>query len=586
YAPSGNLSQPWQIVPLGSPLQQEYFSQGGLQRKWYIVGEEPGQVILELKLRKSTPYYAHPIIVTDTVKLTVLKIEEVKWVGSSISPLDENPNAGGGLRIFPDKNTPNDQPKGLVKRTVGVLVTINPPLPNIMVYLQYFDIDDPNESRIPVDDESKSHDNRQKQEVGFFTYTIRPPQSSITHDTDSSLHQIGGMPAEYRFFNTDSKPTNNFGKVYVSFMVSMQPGDNYRVVADLAEYEWINTLCVPQRTRYGEVHTRFGNNVSENQITDLLTVWRRLWIERDIMSSWQSLDEVSLRGKVVFNNPNFPVNGYTFVVIDLHNPDPNSCSWASQPNCLEGGYIKISTPDEARYPIVTSRMTRTKEGVNRLLLVVRGVPPDNNVLLNKNVIVFDDDNLNILPQTPDGGSTLINAFKKAYVLPIYWDAWTDYLPFSMFVVNINLTFLNNSYASKSFQDIDCWTVYLISAWEGTINEDAEPDDIVDFSFFNSQSLKEFRPSYPEEYMYGCYVPRLTRIFIFYQVMYDFVSQHPSEIVTLSHLAEHVIAHEIGHYFSPDHEPLTIMSAGDPQLALTYDDFGPIFLDIIRSTRIP
>ncbi|MEM0467197.1 MAG: hypothetical protein QXX20_06345, partial [Candidatus Thermoplasmatota archaeon] len=42
YAPSGNLSQPWQIVPLGSPLQQEYFSQGGLQRKWYIVGEEPG----------------------------------------------------------------------------------------------------------------------------------------------------------------------------------------------------------------------------------------------------------------------------------------------------------------------------------------------------------------------------------------------------------------------------------------------------------------------------------------------------------------------------------------------------------------
>ncbi|MEM4258899.1 MAG: hypothetical protein QXL17_07110, partial [Candidatus Thermoplasmatota archaeon] len=484
---------------------------------------------------------------------------------------------------------------------------INPPLPNIMVYLKYFDVDDPKESRIPVDDESKSHDNRQKQEVGFFTYTIRPPQSSITHDTDSSLHQIGGMPAEYRFFNTDSKPTNNFGRVYVSFIVSMQPGDNYRVVADLAEYEWINTLRVPQRTRYGEVHTRFGNNVSENQITELLTVWRRLWIERDVMISWQSLDEVTLSGTLLSITPNYGLPGYSAVTIKLRNGFDSD--WADQLDCLEGGYLQIT--DEIRYPILKSRIDveYTTVGLGAfpkeigvpskyiLWLVIQGIPP--TTLINKSVRVFDDDNLDILPQTPNGGSTLINAFAQAYVLPIYWDEWTDYIPFTMhlgsFWADMGIGFWDNYQDSRS--TIDCWTVFIVSAWEFDKEEDADPDCVINMSFFTSHNLNpRISPPVPDDdtlgvtqskWIYNNPIVNKKASAIFYQTIYDLVSRSRSSIFnfTVPHIAEHIITHEIGHHFSDSHEPSTIMDAS-VATATANHEFGPIFLDIIRSTRIP
>ena len=64
------------------------------------------------------------------------------------SALDGNPNTGGGLRIFPDKQSPQD---AVDRRTVRVRAITSEPVPGLPVFFRSFDLDDPSSDDKPVD---------------------------------------------------------------------------------------------------------------------------------------------------------------------------------------------------------------------------------------------------------------------------------------------------------------------------------------------------------------------------------------------------------------------------------------------------
>ncbi|QYO63802.1 hypothetical protein [Leptolyngbya sp. 7M] len=63
-------------------------------------------------------------------------------------PIDENPNAGGGLRIFPDKKLPNEM---LDRRRIRVKAQYSQATAGIRIYFRNFDVDDPSADTAPID---------------------------------------------------------------------------------------------------------------------------------------------------------------------------------------------------------------------------------------------------------------------------------------------------------------------------------------------------------------------------------------------------------------------------------------------------
>lgn len=182
----------------------------------------------------------------DIVKLTVIGVQAVEWVAMD-SPLYGNPNAGGGKQIFPGGTTPFDLTN---RRKVKVRATITPPVDGADVYFKAFDVDDPSASAPPLDDETQATDNRQP------TY----PQP---------------VPA--------SKLTDVLGRAEVEFEVSMQPGNNHKIVASCLTDYFANLQSRQADGTQARVENTYGWFVPSNNITELLTVWRRLHIELDSM---------------------------------------------------------------------------------------------------------------------------------------------------------------------------------------------------------------------------------------------------------------------------------------------------------------
>lgn len=85
-------------------------------------------------------------------------IKSVEWIGLT-SPLSANPNAGGGLRIFPDKIDANDK---LKRDQVLIRVTLNRKIQNVEITARVIDVDDPSTNDPIIDDENLRADNREE----------------------------------------------------------------------------------------------------------------------------------------------------------------------------------------------------------------------------------------------------------------------------------------------------------------------------------------------------------------------------------------------------------------------------------------
>jgi hypothetical protein len=231
------------------------------------------------------------ITLSDSVALTVLGIESVTWVGRENAvddgnTLDADPNWPPGMitgageplaaqRVFPDARYVAGTIEPGARQFVDARVTLTaPPAKPVIVYLRSFDVDDPFSAVAPLDNESVDDDNR--------------------GTTPARVGELVGVKAATGvadlFLSAQSAG--------IGFMTTMQPGDNFRVVASadsafLQQLEHVDSaLGADESDKQRIINTHIGaGSVADREIREpahyaspVLTVWRHLHLEIDSMA--------------------------------------------------------------------------------------------------------------------------------------------------------------------------------------------------------------------------------------------------------------------------------------------------------------
>ena len=195
-------------------------------------------------------FFAEPVL---TVKWTAIKHSTT---ATEHSALDINPpNAGGGQRIYPGKQNPNDP---IDRKIVKIEAKLTDKRKGVRIWFKVFDVDDPTSNSAPVDDEQDYDDDDDGDNRGSWS---QPAVSSDLTDAD--------------------------GVAKVKFKVSMQPGDNFRA---LASTEGVNAFEGMRAKQDDGSKARVidgrGNAVEASRslgISKLLSVWRKVHVEVDSM---------------------------------------------------------------------------------------------------------------------------------------------------------------------------------------------------------------------------------------------------------------------------------------------------------------
>ncbi|MFA6734607.1 MAG: hypothetical protein WCS71_05895, partial [Sphaerochaetaceae bacterium] len=154
----------------------------------------------------------------DEAALTVAGVNQITWEGKNNSlndnnTLDADPNwpsglTPGALRVFPGARMESGSVgSARDKVTVKVTLTVSPPQ-SVKLYLKSIDVDDPTSAVSPVDDENSENDNRG---------TSPSKAGQFTGESDGVLELV---------FQKNVKTAD------CEFQVTMQPGDNFRIVAN------------------------------------------------------------------------------------------------------------------------------------------------------------------------------------------------------------------------------------------------------------------------------------------------------------------------------------------------------------------
>lgn len=191
---------------------------------------------------------------------TVIDVDTVAFKATAHSPLTPNLNLGGGLTLLPDRPTVTST--NLDYSQVMVEATLKPPVPGIQVHFRSIDVDDPSSGHaLPLDDETVILDNK----------------AALAADRSGKLG--GGN-------SIISVATGANGVASTNFNTTMQPGDNFRVIASPIQefrlhYEAVQTNLTGAVALIGDLN----NVVSGDYTTQMLTVWRRLHVEVDSMEA-------------------------------------------------------------------------------------------------------------------------------------------------------------------------------------------------------------------------------------------------------------------------------------------------------------
>ncbi len=235
---------------------------------------------------------------SDEAALTVIGVDKVEWVGydnafDDSNTLDADPNWPAGLtpsakRVFPDMRVfasgggyvQDPQPRSIMR--VKTTLSVAPPFA-VKVYLRAFDMDDPSADSDAVDNEAGATDNRGA--AGTFGWQA----SGVTPNAD--------VTKELSFAASETENQSDY-------IVSMQPGDNYRLVAN-ADNDFLlrlnnndNELNVggaaanANKQRIVNQDIPVATNPVDREVrqadkytSDVLTVWRFLHVERDSMAA-------------------------------------------------------------------------------------------------------------------------------------------------------------------------------------------------------------------------------------------------------------------------------------------------------------
>ncbi len=203
-------------------------------------------------------------------------------------PIDVNPNAQNGLRIFPDKNLPTET---VDRRKIRVRAKIGSNTAGEKVYFRSFDPDDPSANAAPIDPETTPNTN-----------TGNDNNGNVDGTTNTRAGQFSASLTQYSCQTTANSAncfTDSNGEAVVDFTVTMQPGDNFTIAASNASDDtYLSSLVLAAdginlrdtSNNQTPVNTNSDYSICYRATvnacrTDLLTVWRRLHIEVDSMGN-------------------------------------------------------------------------------------------------------------------------------------------------------------------------------------------------------------------------------------------------------------------------------------------------------------
>lgn len=456
-------------------------------------------------------------------------VQSTTFVALPESPLTDNHNAGGGKRIFPDKRFPGD----MTNRTmVQVKARISVAQPNINVYFRNFDIDEPSTDTLPIDVNGRSNgfDNRGVDTNGEF-YCPNSPGGICPFSTD----------LEVRYAPTDA---NGEAIIYFSVLSGASPGDNYAIAASTKESDLIASSI-------DGLEIRNFNTTRTYQIgtdrTEMLTVWRKLYIEIDSMGVVQNnLSVAQLNDGATVGNES--------VNLLIRNP-LDSGRFQNGIMLVNNNFLEIEKNGFRNLQVHSPYYPITVFPRNYYTLYddddfngdswIQGFDADNG-----EDITLLDDSFDLMQPNDDTDCSdkFCNTFAAAYVQPDY--SWSDYNTSDIpFVQNIAGDFdtadqqINNNRGSNTAESDDFWVIYIQVAYQRSNEADCDPNDedcAGGFTNGLASQAKDVIRNYENEMPAGS-----QGSLIFIETMKDFDENHPTET---REFRITTIPHEIGHQF--------------------------------------
>ena len=418
---------------------------------------QPGNNSLTITSPPAPP----PPFVLDGLNLIVAvvrvpAVREVKNVTWEVidSTLDQNPNAGGGFRMFPDQQFLGDttnrrRVRVRAETTMGSGQT---------VFFKSFDIDEPGTDAMPID-----------------------TNGTAAGDDNRGTPKAGTL-------NLTQATTDSNGIATVEFTTTMNPGDNFMVAASKDQNYLNGVIATGQGLRDSS-----GNNLPtiKAKATAMLTVWRRVHIEVDSMGLVSGNFEV---GDIRYIEPNHIIGC-----------QPKPCSPDTTIHLVG---IEPSLFDETRFRDGSARMiiSGVSYQVRDIFFgdIVEIATPDGNTPIGTTFTLIDDDdyNENDPISTPDGDdfedidvldetfsamqpndNPTENVFAAAYIRPVYDGGGSALnnetnIPFRLNIADNSPAeedTINFGQDSASDANDAFWIVYVQLTYQGDLIFDNDPD---------------------------------------------------------------------------------------------------------------
>jgi hypothetical protein len=329
------------------------------------------------------------------------KITALEFVAQA-AQLDANPPPapGGGLRIFPDNDSPSDA-SDRTKVTVRAITDT----PNAKVYFRAFDVDDPSTDDSPVDSNGLAgNDNRGTPKEGTL--------SSTSATTDAS------------------------GVAQVDFTVTTYPGNNFKIAAS-CKPNYLSAVVLDADGRTLKHPTDGPLPTTKANATQMLTVWRHLHIKADTMTP---VHDNFATGALILGSDRkpaaHPTKPNSTLTTDLEIDTPSVQFFREPfgsltPGQFEGGRICLKfdpNSDVCVYGRVEDNLT------DKITILVPATDAFLNLFKNRSTPVhfelYDDDDYNNNQgefltgdqgetiQIPGGAFSLLSpALAQAYIVP-------------------------------------------------------------------------------------------------------------------------------------------------------------------------
>lgn len=411
----------------------------------------------------------------DAVSMTVVGVSGIVWRGRGNSENDDDTLTRDPLtpssvdipsfRVFPDRRAIGGFAEPNPRDVVAAEVTLSvKPVRPVTLYFAAYDVDDPTVSNEPLDGETEANDNRGLTPNPWGTF----PESLS------------------RWLST----TFTEQQQRILFQTTMQPGDNFRIVAS-SDPVYLADLDNPDHQLGNNTNDRLrivdvrmleaGKSPKDAEIphadkyvSDLLTVWRHVHLEVDRMDTVQGN---TVRGRIVSVNRNIlSLGGSTTLELDknfydLHRTAQGTAGLA---NMFEYGTIEIA--GHGVFDVIGN--SANAEG-NDTVIVQGSVP---SAAVGATFALNDDDEQQGFK---DGGevplpdfSRLEPVFKQAFIVPVF-DKLSNLNPI--------VPYAKNSYDDRGFHlrrayqfdnrqydtTEDFWVVYVLAAHQGITTEDGD-----------------------------------------------------------------------------------------------------------------